>query len=268
MYAVTHIAHGINRRYGEHVSLVVREIGVSLDSCRNVFEFCTLLEFYVHHAAVQSFALRYSHRESVLHALLRAHAYAVTHRHARSEVGVAESLRCETLHQSAHDRVGTRVPTGSDDAHRAVLLAHLRESAAVVDDRSVYIEAVYGVDAECSNLLCVLLARACRSSKDSYVHVLQFANVLHYLVLSQFGRLVLRTVTAHYTSNLKVIGSLKRLNRIMSDVAVSNYGCSNLFHVFHLYIKYLYGMSRTDEAADNETSITNGCKVIENHQNK
>lgn len=26
-------------------------------------------------------------------------------------------------------------------------------------------------------------------------------------------------------------------------------------------------MSRTDEAADNETSVTNGCKVIENHQN-
>ena len=74
-------------------------------------------------------------------------------------------------------------------------------------------------------------------AKDSYVHVLQFANVFHYLVLSQFGRLVLRTVTAHYTSNLKVVGSLKRLNRIMSDVAVSNYGCSNLFHVFHFNIK-------------------------------
>lgn len=27
-------------------------------------------------------------------------------------------------------------------------------------------------------------------------------------------------------------------------------------------------MSRTDEAADSETSVTNGCKVIENHQNK
>lgn len=26
-------------------------------------------------------------------------------------------------------------------------------------------------------------------------------------------------------------------------------------------------MSRTDEAADSETSVTNGCKVIENHQN-
>lgn len=27
-------------------------------------------------------------------------------------------------------------------------------------------------------------------------------------------------------------------------------------------------MSRTDEAADSETSVTNECKVIENHQNK
>lgn len=26
-------------------------------------------------------------------------------------------------------------------------------------------------------------------------------------------------------------------------------------------------MSRTDEAADSETSVTNECKVIENHQN-
>lgn len=27
-------------------------------------------------------------------------------------------------------------------------------------------------------------------------------------------------------------------------------------------------MSRADEAADGETSVTNECKVIENHQNK
>ena len=79
MNAVSHVADGVYRGHLEYVSLVVREVGVSLDGGSNVLQLCAFLQFYVNHTAVQTLALRNGHGESILHALLRAYTNAVTH---------------------------------------------------------------------------------------------------------------------------------------------------------------------------------------------
>ncbi len=228
---MSHVLHVVYRLHGEHVCLVAREIRVGLDCLLHVLKLRSLFQFHIHHAAVQSFALGDSHRERVLHALLGTHADAVSHRHSRSEVGVRQSLRRKALHQRAHDRVGTRVPSGGDYRHGVVLLAHGHESRAVVKDACVDVEAVHGVDAEGEDFLGVFLAAACRRGEDCHVHVFQFGDVLHHLIVCEFQRLVLRSVAAHDAGYLKVGRGLESLNRELSDVAVTHYGCSNLFHL-------------------------------------
>ena len=57
------------------MSLVISEVRVSLDSGGNILEFRSVLQFNVNHAAVNTLAERNGHRERVLHACLRAHAY-------------------------------------------------------------------------------------------------------------------------------------------------------------------------------------------------
>ena len=58
---MTHITHVVNRGHLEHVSLVVGEIGVSLDGLGDVLKMIAVLQFYIHHAAVNTLAERNSH---------------------------------------------------------------------------------------------------------------------------------------------------------------------------------------------------------------
>ena len=44
---------------------------------------------------------------------------------------------------------------------------------------------------------------------------------------------VLSSMAAYDASHLKVAGSLKRLQCVLSDVAVSYYGCSDFLHFFY-----------------------------------
>ena len=129
----------------------------------------------------------------------------MAHRHTRTEVGVAQSLRGEALHKGAHDGVASRIPACRDYAHAVVLLADRHEGVAVVKNTCVNVEAVNGVDAKGQNLLGILLAAARRSGENSHVDVLQFPDVLHHFILCQFGWLVLCTVTAHNACNLEII---------------------------------------------------------------
>ena len=83
------------------------------------------------------------------------------------------------------------------------------------------IEAIYGVDAEGYNLLCILRARASRGGENGNVNVFQLGDVIYYLVLCQLGRFVLVTLATYYTCNLKVWSCFKSLYRKLTNVAVT-----------------------------------------------
>ena len=179
---------------------------------------------------------RDGHRESVSDTLFRAHADTVAHRHARSEVGVVQSFWSETLHECADDGVGARIPSGRDDGHGAGLLADLHERAAIVHDAGVDVEAVDGVDAQRQYLFGIFLAAACRGGEYGHVDVLQFGDVLDNVIVCQFGGLVLCSRTAHDAGYFKVFRGFQCLYGVASDVAVTDYGCSDFLHRYVLFI--------------------------------
>jgi hypothetical protein len=129
------------------MSLIVSKVWVSLDSLCYLFEFCALFEFYIYHTSMNTFSDRNCHRESILYTSLRANTYRVTHRATRTEVGIRETLWCKALHKSTYDRVGTWIPTSRDNSDSAILLTYWHEGTTIVDDRSVDIERVNGIDA-------------------------------------------------------------------------------------------------------------------------
>ena len=133
---------------------------------------------------MDAFAQGDGHAQGILDALLRTYAHAVAHRHTGSEVGVAQSLGSQALHQGADDRVGTWVPSGSNDADGIGLLVDFHQSLTIATDVGMDVERVNGIDAQRKNLFGVFLARAGRGGQDGYVHVLQFFDILNNLILS------------------------------------------------------------------------------------
>ena len=172
------------------------------------------------------------HGKSIFYPLLGTYTDAMSHRHAGTEIGVGESFWCKALHQGAHDRVATWVPSGSNNADGARLAVDLHESLTVAAYVGVNIERVDGVDAERENLLGIFLARAGRSGEDGHVDVFQFTNILYHLVWCQFCGLVFCAMTTHDSGNFEVGRGLKSLDSVLSDVAVSDDGCSDFFHVY------------------------------------
>ena len=80
------------------------------------------------------------------------------------------------------------------------------------------------------NLLGIFLARAGRGGEDGYVDILQFADVLHDVILCQFCGFVLRAIAAHDACHFEVGGCLQRLECILTNVAVTDDGCSDFLH--------------------------------------
>ena len=79
MYTMTHVTHIVNALHLENVSLVVGEIGVGLDGGSHILQLSTILQLYIHHAAMDALTQGDSHRQSILHASLRAHTDAMAH---------------------------------------------------------------------------------------------------------------------------------------------------------------------------------------------
>ena len=154
----------------------------------------------------------------------------MAHRHTRTEVGVGEALRGECLQEHAHHGVASRVPSSGDDADAARLLAVFHLSRAVFEDAGVDVEAIDGVNAQGHQALGVVGAGARRRAEEGHVDLLELRDVVDHLVGGQFEWFVLVTLTAYYACNLKIGGSLKRLDRVTSDVAVANYGGSDFLH--------------------------------------
>ena len=137
---MTHITHVIDALYLEHMGLVAGEVRIGLDGSSHFVEFGTVLEFYIHHTAVDALTEGDGHTQSVLHTSLRAYADAVAHRHTRTEVGVRETLRSQTLHQGAHDRVAARIPACCNHTHGVGLLVEFHQTLTVATDLCVDIE--------------------------------------------------------------------------------------------------------------------------------
>ena len=85
---MSHVAHVVNRLNGEDMCLVGSKVGVGLDGSRHLLELCPVFQLYIHHAAVDALSQGNGHRQGIPDTLLGAHADAVSHRHAWSEVGV------------------------------------------------------------------------------------------------------------------------------------------------------------------------------------
>ena len=170
MNAMTHVANLVYRLHCKHMRLVVSEIRVGLYLCGHIFKSCAILQFHINHPAMNAFAQRDSHRKRILNPLLTAHAHAVSHAHARSEVGVRQTFGRQTLHQHAHDRVWTRVPSCRNNAHSAMFLTHRHQFRTIVQYVRVDVKAIYRVYPHSQILLGVCRALARRQSQDSHIH--------------------------------------------------------------------------------------------------
>lgn len=128
------------------------------------------------------------------------------------------------------------------------------------------IEAVYGVDTEGNDLLCILRARAGRGCEDSNIYILQLGDVIYYFIVCQLSWFVLSTLATYNTCNLKVRSCFECLNSKLTDVAVSYYGCSKFFIVLFLLFCcfnffYLLRFSHPTDMFSAFYSIS-GCKSI------
>ena len=232
---MTHVAHVIDALHLEDVCFVRGKVGVSLDGGSYLLQRVSVLQFDIYHAAVDALTQGDGHAECILDTGFRAHAYAVTHRHAWAEVSVTEAFWGETLHQCAHDTVAARIPSGSDDADGVRILVDSHQSLTVAADVGMDVEGIDSVDAQGQYLLGKLLAGAGGCGQDGNVNVFQLADVLDDLVGCQFCGLVGSSVASHNACNLKVGCGLQGLYSVLSDVAVTYYGCSDFLHNFSVF---------------------------------
>ena len=111
-----------------------------------------------------------------------------------------------------------------------MLLGCSVERTAQIDDLSVDVERIDGVDAESKALLRIFLNLAGRSSKDGYIDILKFCDILNDSDVSKLCWFVLSTLTAHDSSKLHVWCSLNCIECIFANIAITNDGYTNLFH--------------------------------------
>ena len=119
----------------------------------------------------------------------------------------------------------------------------------------MYVKAVHGVDAQCEALQCILLHATCGGGEDGYVHILEFAHVLHHGVGGQLGGAVHITIAAYYTCQLHIGSSLQCLQGIFTYVAISYDGYSDFPHIlkFYLFQKIGYKISEKKQEDNAKT---------------
>ena len=100
--------------------LIMYEVRVGLDGGFHLGEIGSILQLHIYHAAVQARTDRDGDAESILHAVNGPDGHGMTHGAAGTEIGVGDTLRGEALKQGAHNGVTARIPSGRDDADRAI----------------------------------------------------------------------------------------------------------------------------------------------------
>ena len=97
MHAVTHVTHIVDTLHSEDMQLVMSKVVVGFELVINLLHRVTVFQLHIDHTAMNALSQWNGHGQSVLHALLGARHHAVSHRHTRTEVGVAEPLRSKAL---------------------------------------------------------------------------------------------------------------------------------------------------------------------------
>ena len=217
-----------------HVGLVVHKVGVGLDGGCDGGKVMPLLDFHIDHAAMDAGAGGDGHGEGGLDTGHSLDSNGVAHRHAGTEVGVGNALGRQSLQQGAHNAVAARIPTGGNDADGTGSTGGGIKGAAQGGNLGVDVEAVDRMDAQCQNFLGILLHTAGGGTQQSHINVTQFADVAHNGIAGQFCRAVGCALTAHDACHLKVGRLLQSLEGIMSDIAVTHYGGSNLLHKYNI----------------------------------
>ena len=77
--------------------------------------------------------------------------------------------------------------------------------------------------------ICGTLARG--QGQDGHIHIAQLSNIGHHVIPLQFSRLVFRPLSSYNACHFKVVSCLQRLQCVLSYIAITHYGCSNLFHI-------------------------------------
>lgn len=234
VYAMAHVDYVVDRGHEVHVGLVGSEVRIGLDGSSHLVEVVAIFNLNIYHAAMDALACRNCHREGLLHTFDSLDSYGVTHRHARTEVGISDSLGRDGLKQGAHYGVGTRIPSCRDDAHCTMLLGYGVEATAEVDYLSVDVEAIYGVDTEAQDVLCISFYAAGGSGEHGYIDVLELTNVLHNAIFLDFFGAILSTFAAHDSGYLKVGSGLEGLQGVVTYVAISHYCGTYFLHFVRL----------------------------------
>ena len=205
---MTHVKQCIYAGHEFHVCLIVHEVGIGLDGGSHLVEVVAILQFDVHHTAMDARTGVDSHGEGSLDTFHSLDGYGVAHAHARTEVGIGDAFRGNGLQQSAYYGVTSRIPAGGNDGHRVVSLCLGVQRAAQVGNAGMDVKTVYRVDTQGQNLLGILLHAAGGRTEDGHVHTFQLLDVLHYRVVVQFSRTVLGSCAAYDTGNLEIRRSL------------------------------------------------------------
>ena len=140
----------------------------------------------------------------------------------------------------------SRIPTGRNDRNSVVSLGLGIQRTAQVGNTRMDIEAVHCMDAQCQNLLGILLHTAGRRTEDGYIHTFQFLDIFYHRIVIQFGRTVLGTCTTYDTGNFEIRRSLQSLKHIVPDIAITNDGSSYFFHTF-IEFNYQFSVLRVQK---------------------
>ena len=117
-----------------------------------------------------------------------------------------------------------------------MLTGYLAQVLSQLGNLGVDIETIYGMDAEGQNLLGIRLHLAGRGAENGYIHIMEFAHLLHYGIALEFLRAIFRSSTAYNACHFKIRGGLQSLQNVVSDVAIPHDGCSNLLCHFLLFL--------------------------------
>ena len=180
---MTHVQQGVYTRNEFHVCFIVHEVRICFDGSGYFFEFISVFQFDVYHAAVDSRAGRNGHGKSSFHSVNRFYGYCVSHAHTGTEVGVGDAFRSNCFQHGAYDGIASRIPSGRDDRYGFMFFGGSIQGTAQVYDTGVDIETVYRVNTHRQIFFCIFFYAAGRRAKNSYVYFSQLFYVLHYCVV-------------------------------------------------------------------------------------
>jgi len=239
VHAMAHIVQIVYTRNLLHMGFIVHKIWIGLDGSLNRLEVGTFFQLHIHHTAMNARTCRNSHGQCILHTIDGTHSYRVSHASARTKVRISDTLRSDGFKQRTHHRITARIPTCRDNGYRTILFSCLTQRTSERSNLCMYIKTINGVDSQSQNLLGLHFYLTGRTCHDGYIHILQFGNILHHFVISQFCRLVFRAVTTDDACYFKIRSSLKRFHNRFTNVTVTYYGRSNLFHL-RICFNYLF----------------------------